>query len=736
MASVCPTCGTPVVVTAGGATHCPACLLSAGLETSTAVDARPPLSADELAPGGAIGPYSIRERLGVGGMGEVYLAAQDHPIRRLVALKVLRADPIDRQAAARFNSERQALAILNHPGIAKVFDAGFTEDGRPYLAMEYVRGTWLTRFADESSLGIVERLALFARVCDAVHHAHQKGIIHRDLKPSNIIASWEDARIVVKVIDFGIAKVVGPKLTDESLYTEFGVVLGTPEYMSPEQAGLSRVDVDARTDIYALGLLLYELLTGTLPFDRERLRREALVEMLRVIREEEAPRLSTRVQTLGDRAYTVAGQRRVDPRSLVRRLRGELEWIVAHALEKNPAHRYASASELAADVRRHLADEPVNVGPPSARYRLRKALRRHRAFAVASAAVLIALLVGSLVALTQWLRAERARVDARRQLVASLIATGIQLAEDDDTAGGLVWLARALALEEDEKNVTAHRARIAHMFALLPRLIRLWPHESSITALAVSERGSVATGTSGGLVRLWSLDDGGSIGTELKRTSAIASLAFSPDGNRLAASSLDGSALMWALPSGRVEIDARHGAGPARAAFSPDGSSLVTAGADGALRLWQVPGGRLLTELHARGPIGQILFDQEGRYISASVLMQGFLVFDLHEPRREGRFIPCASTRSEEVRGLSRWRGDRGSLWGRAALGSRVGRSHRHDVVRRATGAAPAGDRNGRPFRCLRERSQRETLHTREWRACDPTSNEEHRAPDAVWRRR
>ena len=300
-------------------------------------------------------------------MGEVFLATQEHPLRRTVALKVLKRGLVDKQAAVRFEAERQALVVLDHPGIAGVVDAGLTADGRPFLAMEYVRGTWLTTCCDDEASTIEARLALVAEACDAVHHAHQKGIIHRDLKPSNILASRQGDRITVKVIDFGIAKVLGPRLTEQSLHTAEGVVLGTPEYMSPEQAALSAVDVDARTDIHALGLVLYELLAGVPPFDRDRLRELPLLDRLRVIREEEPPRLSRRIDGLGGAAAVIAERRGTDTRSLVRRLRGELEWIVERALDKRPERRYGSASELAADLRRFLANEPVECRP---RFRL------------------------------------------------------------------------------------------------------------------------------------------------------------------------------------------------------------------------------------------------------------------------------------------------------------------------------------------------------------------------------
>jgi WD40 repeat protein len=638
----CQTCGARLSPAADGRLRCPACLLLIGLSDPAHEHA----DRDEAAPvGAAIGPYLVLQRLGEGGMGEVFLAEQQHPIRRTVAVKVLKPGVIDRTTAARFEFERQALAILNHHAIAKVFDAGFAADGRPYLAMEYVPGTWLTRFADTERLGIEDRLALFGDVCDAVHHAHQKGIIHRDLKPSNILALRQDDRIVVKVIDFGIAKVLGPKLTDESLYTQQGLVLGTPEYMSPEQAGFPVAQVDARTHIYALGLILYELLTGVLPFDREKVlySEGGLLDLYRAIRQDEAPRLGARVQALGERAAGVAIERATDARSLVRRLRGDLEWITTRALEKDPARRYASASELAADVRRHLAHEAIAAGPPGAMYRFRKAVRRHRTAFAAAALVFLAVTAGGIIAATQWFRAERARADGRRQLVASLVATGIRKIEEQDTAAALVWLVRALALEEEAPRIDAHRARIAYALADLPRLVRLWRHESGIAALALSVDGRVASGSWDGVVRVWNLSSGRQVGGDLKRAAGITALAFSPDGAQLAAASRDGSVVVWTADAGRVAIEANHGPGGADVAFSPDGSQLATAGMDGVVRLWRRDDGRVANELQAGGPIGRLVYSTDGGLLAVPVLSQGFRIFDLARPERR-MFIPCPQT--------------------------------------------------------------------------------------------
>jgi serine/threonine protein kinase/Tfp pilus assembly protein PilF len=330
-------------------------------------------------PGTIIGAYKLLEQIGEGGFGVVFMAEQTRPVRRKVALKVLKPGMDTRQVVGRFEAERQALALMDHPNIAHVFDGGATATGRPYFVMELVRGIPISNFCDQNQLPIRERLALFVDVCQAVQHAHQKGIIHRDLKPSNVLVSMHDTTPVVKVIDFGVAKALGQELTDKTLFTGFVQLIGTPMYMSPEQAGQSGLDVDTRSDIYALGVLLYELLTGTTPFDNERLRTAGYDEIFRIIREEEAPRPSTRVSTLGQAAATVSAKRRSEPQKLRRLMRGELDWVVMKALEKDRSRRYESASALAADVKRYLADEPVLACPPSASYRFRKFFRRNKA---------------------------------------------------------------------------------------------------------------------------------------------------------------------------------------------------------------------------------------------------------------------------------------------------------------------------------------------------------------------
>jgi serine/threonine protein kinase/tetratricopeptide (TPR) repeat protein len=372
-------------------------------------------------PGTIIGPYKLLEQIGEGGMGLVFVAEQQHPVRRRVALKIIKPGMDSLQVIARFEAERQALAMMDHPNIAKVHHGGTTTEGRPYFVMELVKGTPITEYCDQQRLPNRRRLELFLDVCHAVQHAHLKGIIHRDIKPSNVLVEIHDVKPVVKVIDFGIAKAIGARLTEKTLYTGVAQMVGTPMYMSPEQAGLSSLDVDTRSDMYSLGVLLYELLTGTTPFDSETLKRAGYDEMRRIIREDEPPRPSARFSTMQQaRLSTIAQHRGLEPHCLSQHLRGELDWIVMKALEKDRDRRYESASAFAADVQRYLNDEPVHAFPPSKWYRFRKVARRNRqALAVAC---LIVLFIVSLGAGVGWVVRDRAVKSAE---TARLIATAL-----------------------------------------------------------------------------------------------------------------------------------------------------------------------------------------------------------------------------------------------------------------------------------------------------------------------
>src|SRR5688572_1313523 len=366
------------------------------------------VSENPQSPGERIGRYKIRENLGEGGCGVVYVAEQEEPVRRRVALKVIKLGMDTKAVVARFEAERQALAMMDHPNIARVLDAGATEAGRPYFVMELVKGEPITCYCDRQNLSIVERLALFAQVCNAVQHAHQKGIIHRDIKPTNVLVSTEDGKAFPKVIDFGIAKATAARLTEKTLFTEHRTFIGTPEYMSPEQAEGS-MDIDTRTDVYSLGVVLYELLAGATPFDGGRLRSAAYGEMQRIIREVDPPKPSTRLSQDTATAASVAARRHTEPRKLGALIRGDLDWIVMKALEKDRQRRYETASGLAMDVARYLAGEAVLAAPASAAYRVRKFVRRNRGLVTATGLVAAALIVGIIGTTWGLVRAERSR---------------------------------------------------------------------------------------------------------------------------------------------------------------------------------------------------------------------------------------------------------------------------------------------------------------------------------------
>lgn len=397
-----------------------------GHSTDPGEDATRSLAASVAIPQ-QIGSHRILGLLGEGGMGIVYLAEQERPIRRRVALKLIKLGMDTAQVLARFEAEKQALGAMSHPNVAKVFDAGVTESGRPYFTMEHVQGVAITEYCDRHRLTTRQRLELFLSVCEGIQHAHQRGVIHRDIKPSNVLVSIEHDQPVPKIIDFGVAKAIQHRFTGQTVFTQLGQVIGTPEYMSPEQADLSAEDIDTRTDVYSLGATLYELLVGAVPLDPQQLRQAGFDEIRRCIREDEPSRPSTRVTAPDLASSEWASKRRTNQATLARQLRGDLDWITMMALEKDRTRRYQSPMELAADIRRHLTHRPVVAGPPSMSYRLGKFVRRHRIAVVAGSAVALALVLGTLGTSVGLLRAtqaeQRARLEAKTaQRVSELLA--------------------------------------------------------------------------------------------------------------------------------------------------------------------------------------------------------------------------------------------------------------------------------------------------------------------------
>jgi WD40 repeat protein/serine/threonine protein kinase len=565
--------------------------------------------------GMVIGSYKLLEQIGEGGFGVVFLAEQQQPVRRRVALKVLKPGMDTRQVVARFEAERQALALMDHPNIAHVFDGGETATGRPYFVMELVRGIPITDFCDQNRFAVRERLELFVIACQAVQHAHQKGIIHRDIKPTNVLVTMHDDKSVVKVIDFGIAKATGQQLTDKTLFTNFAQMIGTPLYMSPEQAQMSGLDVDTRSDIYALGVLLYELLTGTTPFGREQLKTLGYDEIRRIIREEEPAKPSTRISTLGQAGVTVSANRQSDTRRLSQLCRGELDWIVMKALEKDRNRRYETASAFAADVQRYLHDEPVQACPPSRWYRFRKFARRNKTVLATATAVGLAMLVavGSLVGAVTVLADSNTKIRKQQDQTEKAFLNEKDAKEKLD-----------MALRRQQRFLSFQRFALAERELLANNISRA---EELLEEIPEVERGME-----------WRLLKGLRTGPQVLRGSGnwLLDVAISPNGQRVASCGLGplpilGQLDLWDAANGRkIAILTGHLGPVVCVVFSPDGKCLASAGLDKVVHIWDVQTHKSIRTL--RGHTGYILslaFHPDGSRLASAGLDQTARVWDV-----------------------------------------------------------------------------------------------------------
>jgi WD40 repeat protein/serine/threonine protein kinase len=589
------------------------------------------------APTPMLGPYKLLEKIGEGGFGEVWMADQREPVKRRVALKILKLGMDSRQIVARFEAERQALAMMDHANIAKIFDAGTTDTGRPYFVMELVRGIKITEYCDQNQLPTKQRLDLFIKVCQAIQHAHQKGVIHRDIKPSNILVTLHDGVPVPKVIDFGIAKATQGELTEKTLFTQFQQFIGTPAYISPEQAEMSGLDIDTRADIYSLGVLLYELLVGQTPFDAKEMMKGGIDALRQIIREKEPLRPSTKLNTLQGDALTTAGKcRQTDVGKLVHQLQGDLDWIVMKCLEKDRTHRYDTANGLAMDIQRHMSNEPVLARSPSATYKLRKFVRRNRSAVMAAAALLFVLclgLVGTSLGLV-WANREagrarsardvavaageseaRAREETRQLLYTSdmeraqhaweennvgLVLELLERHRDRKRPGDFEWYylwrlcrqavltptitnnspALAVALSPNGKTLACGGmdGNLVLINTSTRRMRKLGTHASQVFSVAFSPDGTLlASGSGDRTVRLWDMGTAQQIQQITNYTDWVRSVDFSPDGKLLAVGSEDGQVGLWNVATREFEWRSEDSRYVYAVAFSPDGTIVASA---------------------------------------------------------------------------------------------------------------------------------------------------------------
>jgi WD40 repeat protein/serine/threonine protein kinase len=531
-------------------------------------------------PGDQIGPYKLLQQIGEGGCGVVYMAEQEQPVRRMVALKVIKLGMDTKSVIARFEAERQALALMDHPNIARVLDAGATSTGRPYFVMELVRGLKITEHCDQNNFSTAERLNLFIKVCQAIQHAHQKGIIHRDIKPSNILVTLHDGVPVPKVIDFGVAKATQGKLTDQTLFTAFEQLIGTPAYMSPEQAEMSGLDIDTRSDVYALGVLLYELLTGQTPFDTKELMAVGLDAMRRTIREKEPSRPSTRLRTmLAADLTTVAKQRRCEPSKLVHLLGGDLDWVVMKALEKDRTRRYETANGLAMEIRRYLAGDPVIARPITPAAQAWRWCRRNPALAGLGTSLILVFAVGFMGTLWQWSKARghaRAEAEQRERAEQNHYDSDMNLAQkawDDGDLGGALGYLQVHRPRPNEQDRRGFEWFYFWNLCQGDQRMTLRGHGEAVTCVAFSPDGKrLATGSVGDPVRIWDCATGEIVATLPENN--VFSLAFAPDSRMLGVGGLN-QVIVWNLETKRVVFEQQQALGQFRVAFSPVGTGIV-----------------------------------------------------------------------------------------------------------------------------------------------------------------